>query len=512
MDCVIGHDIGTSTHKAVAVAANGTLRGQASARMSIQTPRPGWAEQHPEAWWAAIVRTTRELLATSGIAPTSVKALSFTGQMQGTLPVDGAGRALMPAMIWLDQRAGREAQAATAGRIRVAGYGAVRLATWVYLTGGAPALNGMDPLAKILWLRDNRPEVWQRTHKLLDVKDYALLRCTGRFATSYDCGNLTWLMNTRTPGWSKTLLSMLDLPEAKLPELVPCTSPVGGLTRGAAEELGLLPGTPVIAGAGDVCAMTVGVGALREGDVHLGIGTSSWITTHVRGRYVDLFGYVASMCSAAPDRNIVVATQQTAGASVEWACRQLLAPNGTPLDYAAFDALVESCEPGAAGLFFAPWMAGERTPVDDRFARAGLWNLSLDHETRHVARAIYEGVALNTRWALGRVERLIGRDAKELRFAGGGACSDTWSQLLADVLDREVVQMAQPQVAAARGAAMIAAHSQGWAPDFESLASLTTVSRRFLPRPEWRALHADRYGAFVDLYRRQKSWFRRVNG
>ena len=512
MDYVIGHDLGTSTHKAVALAADGTLRAHASAALTTESPQPGWAEQDPHAWWAAVVVTTRALIASGEINPAAVKAVSFSAQMQGTLPVDASGRPLAPAMIWLDQRAGREAQEATRGLIRVAGYGPVRFAKWLYLTGGAPALNGMDPLAKILWLRDNRPEIWAQAHKVLDVKDYLLLRCTGRFVTSYDCGNLTWLMNTRTPGWSKTLLSMVGVPEVKLPELVPCTTVVGGLTPEAANEMGLRPGTPVVAGAGDVCAMTVGVGALREEDVHLAVGTSSWITTHVDGRYLDALGYVASMCSAYPGKNVIVATQQTAGASVQWVCTQLLGRDTSPATYAAFDALVESCEPGAAGLFFAPWMAGERTPIDDRFARAGLWNLSLGHETRHVARAVYEGVALNTRWALGRVERLAGRRASELRFAGGGARSATWCQVLADVLDRDVLQMVEPQLAAARGAAMIAAHAQGWAEDFASLARLAVVARRYRPRPEWRGLYDERYAAFVDLYRRQKGWFRRVNG
>jgi xylulokinase len=510
---ILAHDLGTSSDKAALFGGRGEVVGSASAPYGVLMPQPGWAEQDPEAWWAAVCRTTREALARSGATPAEVTAVSFSGQMQGTLPVDAAGRPLMHCMIWMDGRAHAQARQLTTGRIRAFGYGAFRLARWIWLASGAPSLTGTDAISKIVWLRESRPELWDRTHKLLDAKDYLLFRCTGRYVTSYDCGNLTWLMDTRKGRlrWSEALLGSACIPVHLLPELVPSTEIVGGLTAEAAGDLGLLPGTPVVAGAGDAPAMAIGAGAVREREFHLALGTGAWIATHVEHRLVDPLSYVASMCSAHPRKYVVMASQQAAGICVEWARTHLLRVDGQPATYDELDDLAERSEAGAGGLFFLPWMIGERTPIDDRHARAGFVNLGLDHHAPHLARAVYEGIALNARWALEKVERLVGGRGPGIRFAGGCARSDVWCRLLADVLDRPILQVADPELAAARGAALLAAHALGTLPDFESIPSLVPLRASYEPRPASRRRYDEAFGAFRDYYRRNRGWFARVN-
>jgi xylulokinase len=511
---ILAHDLGTSSDKAAVFGETGEVAGSAAAAYDVVAPQPGWAEQDPDAWWAAVCRSTREALARAQAGPADLAAVSFSGQMQGTLPVDAAGRPLMRCMIWTDGRAHAQARRLTTGRIRVFGYGAFRLARWIWLTSGAPTLTGTDAISKIVWLRESRPELWERTHKLLDAKDYLLFRCTGRYVTTYDCGNLTWLMDTRKGRlrWSETLLASAGIPRRLLPELVPSTEIVGGLTAEAARDLGLREGTPVVAGAGDAPAMTVGAGAVGEREFHLALGTGAWIATHVERRLVDPFSYVASMCSAHPRKYVVMASQQAAGSCVEWARTRLLSVDGRPATYDELERLAERSEPGAGGLFFLPWMIGERTPIDDRHARAGFVNLGLGHEPSHLARAVYEGIALNARWALQKVERLVGGRAPAIRFAGGCARSGVWCALLADVLDRPVLQVAEPELAAARGAALVAAHALGFLPDFESIGSRVPVRGTYDPRPAARRVYDEAFGAFRDYYRRNRGWFARVNG
>jgi xylulokinase len=432
--------------------------------------------------------------------------------MQGTLPVDENGRPLMNCMIWLDARAEQQAREATRGWPRIEGYGALRLLHWLHLANGVPNLSGKDFIAKLLWIRNMRPEIWERTEKLLDAKDYLLHRSTGRFVTTHDCGNLTWLMDTRAGRlcWSERLLRMLDITAEKLPDLISGTEIAGELTHQAAADLGLVPGIPVVGGAGDTVAMAVGAGAVRNHEFHLAIGTSAWVATHVPKRKCDVRSYIASICSAHPSKQLLVAHQETGGACVEWA-RRWIAGNGEAPTYKEVDTLVEGYEPGAKNLLFLPWLSGEYAPVDDPWARGAFMNLSLDHELGHMLRAIFEGVALNARWALGKVEKLIGEPAEALRFAGGGAASHVWSQILADVLDRPIIQLDRPQLTAARGAGMIAAHALGMVAEFDDIGGILTGRARYEPRPELRSLYDEKFELFTDFYQRNRSFFRRAN-
>jgi xylulokinase len=505
----LGHDLGSSKDRAVLVAEDGRTVGSGSAGYPTESPHPGWFEQDPLRWWDAVCTATRAALADAGAAPAEVAAVAFTGQMQGTIPVDERGRPLWPCITWMDTRAAAQAAQLTRGLVRVFGYGPLRLARWLWLTSGAPSLTGSDAISKIAWLRQNQPDVWRRTARVLDAKDYLLWRATGHFATTADCANLTWLMDTRPGrrGWSTALLDLAGLSAGILPEIVPSTA-ARPLTAEAARELGLEPETKVVAGAGDVFAMAIGSGAVRLGVVHMALGTGSWVAAHVDRRGVDATSYVASMCSAHPTRYAVVASQQTAGESLEWVRREVLADGHGPLAHDELQALAAGAQPGAGGVMFLPWLCGERTPIDDARARGGFANLALRHGKAEMARAVYEGVAHNTRWALGRVERLVGREARDgVRFGAGGARSPLWCQVLADVLDRPVLPIAQPELGAARGAALLAAHAVGHIPEFDGLEGFASFAGRYEPRPALRARYDQDHAAFCDYYRRNRSWF-----
>lgn len=516
MHFILAHDLGTSSNKAVLTTTRGEIVAATEVSYPLIAPRPEIAEQDPELWWEAVARASREVIAQAGASPGEVAAICFAGQMQCTLPVDIEGLPLSNAISWLDSRAERQAREVTRGWPKIEGYGAWRLARWLRLTNGVPTLSGKDPIAKMLWLREQRPDLWRRTHKCLDAKDFLLYRCTGCFVTSWDCGNATWLMDTRPGriGWSQPLLRTLGLDAARLPELVPGTAVVGPLRAQAAAALGLPEGVPVVAGAGDVASMAVGTGSVQDGAVHLGVGTSAWLAVHVRRRARDLRSYIASICSAHPDRQLLVAHQETGGACIEWS-RRSLGPAVTsgqgPATYKDLDAVAERYEPGAGGVLFLPWLAGEYAPVDDPRLRGGFVNLSLASDAGQMVRAVFEGVALNARWALSKLERLIGAPARQLRFAGGGAASEPWCQILADVCDREVVQFDRPQFAAARGAALIAAHAQGLIPEFAEIEALVPGRACYAPRPELRGLYDERFALFLDFYRRTRGFFARAN-
>ncbi|GAB4325889.1 MAG: FGGY-family carbohydrate kinase [Promethearchaeota archaeon] len=516
---IVAHDLGTSGNKAVLVSTRGDVLGASVEAYEVSFPKPGWAEQNPQDWWNAVCSSTKKLLEETGVSPADVVGTTFSSQMVGLVPIDGNGQPVMNCMIWMDTRSEQQAKRLVKGLIRVSGYGLGRLRKWLKITGGGPSLAGKDPVSKIMWLREERPDLWADTRKLLDVGGYLLLRSTGRYLSSVDQAHVWWLMDTRkeSMGWSDDLLKLAGVPKEMMPEIVRCSDVVGKLDATVAAELGLQEGTPVVAGTGDVAAAAVGSGAVREKEVHLYIGTSSWVCAHVQDRALDIFTSTGAICSAHPEKYLIVAEQETAGGCLEWAKNQLyhaellMREEGKENLYQIFDEMVAKCEPGAKGLMFTPWMFGERVPVDDHSIRASILNLSLDHDRNHLMRALFEGIALNSKWALNAVEKLTKEPASHVNFIGGGAKSDVWCQVFADVLGRPIRQVVDPQMSGARGVALVAAYGLGYLDDFEQIADLVKVKKTFEPRPQYRGLYDEMFSQFVNYYKRNKSWFRKAN-
>ncbi len=513
-------DLGTSGPKAAVISLQGQVAAQAFEPVELILLPGGGAEQKPAEWWAAIVKTCRRAVAESRVAAEDIAAVCCTSQWSGTVAVDREGRALMNAVIWMDSRGSAEIRRLIRGPVRVAGYDARKLLRWIRLTGGAPGQAGKDPLAHILYIRERLPDVYSRTYKFLEPKDYINLRLTGRFAASFDSITLHWVTDNRNLArvcYDPSLIRLSTVDPEKLPELRRTNDILAPLCREAAAELGLRRDLPVVMGTPDVTSAAVGSGAVEDFAGHLYIGTSSWLTCHVPFKKIDLFHNMASLPSAIPDRYFVANEQETAGACLSFLrdslfCRRdALAPEERPVPgFEAFDRLAEGVRPGSAGVIFTPWLYGERTPVEDHTVRSGFFNLSLQSTREHLVRAVYEGVALNGRWLLQVLERFIKRRLDPIHMIGGGANSRVWCQIHADVFDRTIRQVRDPILANARGAAFLAAVSLGML-SFRDIPRLVPIAETFEPEPGNRKTYDRLFREFVQLYKKNRAIYRRLN-
>ncbi|GAB4308553.1 MAG: FGGY-family carbohydrate kinase [Promethearchaeota archaeon] len=507
-ELILAHDLGTSSNKAALVTPRGQVVATAASSYPLIHPAPGWAEQDPRAWWDAVVRTSREALERAGAAPSRVVALAFSGQMMGTVPVDDRGEPTTNALSWLDTRSAPQARKLVRGLVKVAGYGVVRALKWLRITGGGPNLAGKDPTSQMVWIREERPDAWVATHKFLATKGYLVFRATGEFVMTRDNAHVTWLADTRKGQvtWSPSLLKLTGIPREKLPRIVACTDVVGSLTPEAASELGLLEGTPVVGGAADIPSAAVGAGAVREGDAHLYVGTSDWIGVHASRRTASPSTATGAIWGAHPNLLLAIAEQETAGGCLEWLREHLYhgdeAARLAGLDSAhqLFDQLASKSPAGAGGVTFLPWLFGERVPVSDHAARGGFLNLSLSTRREDLVRSVLEGVALNVRWALLAVEKFLKTNLPTLKFVGGGAKSEVWCQVFADVTGKRILRVREPQHAGARGVALLASFALGRVRPFESIEQAVPVDQAFDPDASARRMYDERFRAFRSFY------------
>ncbi len=515
---ILAIDLGTSALKVALVTTRGQVVGLESEPVQLQLLPGGGAEQDPEEWWSAVRRSVTRLL--GRLPGSNVVGIGCTAQWSGTVPVDQAGRPLSNAIIWMDSRGAGEVHRVTGGPVRISGYGVDKLVRWVRKTGGIPGATGKDSVAHILWLKRHHPELYAKAHKFLEPKDYLNLRLTGRFAASYDSIALHWVTDNRDPAhirYDDGLLALAGLDRAKLPDLLPSTSVLGSLTPEAAAELGLSPEVQVVAGTPDIHSAAVGSGATRDLEAHLYVGTSSWLTCHVPFKKTDLLRNMASLPSAIPGRYFIANEQETAGACMSFLRDNLLFHGDglTPLPpppnlYAQFDELAAGAPPGSGGLIFTPWLYGERTPVEDHLIRGGFHNLTLSTTRPQLIRSVLEGVAYNARWLLEAVETFAGRRLDPIRIIGGGARSELWCQIYADVLGRTIDQVDEPLEANVRGAAIVAAVGLGHM-SFDDAPNCVTVRRSYRPQPEHRQLYDRMYRAFRELYRRNRPVLAKLN-
>jgi xylulokinase len=374
---ILAFDLGTSALKAALVSARGGIADSETRALPVRLLAGGGAEQDPEDWWRAVREAARALLARGKVAPGDVAGLSCSTQWGGTVAVARGGRPLAPALIWMDSRGAPHVRRAVAGSVGFRGYGLRKLLRWVRLTGGVPARSGKDPVGHILFLRAERPEVYRAAWKLLEPVDWLGLRLTGRCASSFATIAVHWVTDNRDLArveYDRALLEAAGLERDKLPDLVPPASVLGPLAAGAARELGLPQGLPVAVGMPDIHAAAVGSGAVRDGELHLCLGTSSWLCCHVPYKKVDVFHEMTSLPSARPDRYLLVDEQECAGACLAWAEEHLGLAGDAADPHAELDRLAASAPPGAGGVIFTPWLNGERCPVDDRDLRASFFN------------------------------------------------------------------------------------------------------------------------------------------
>jgi len=486
---IIAHDVGTGGNKAVLVDPAGRVHGSVFEPYETRYPRLHWAEQAPADWWRAVTTSTRRLLEQTGVRAADILCVTFSWQMLGVVPVDAAGEPLRPGIIWLDGRAQEQAQQI------MRKVGGPKL--FAYIVGCAAT--GKDVLPKLLWLKQEEPEVFQRTALFLDVGGYLLYRSTGRMLSDWTAASVTGLFSLKKKTWDTFLMRYFGLPREKFPPLVKSTERVGTLSAKAAAACGLLEGTPVIAGAGDAPSAAVGTGAVGEGEGHIYLGTSGWVGV-VTERIVTGKRGIASIQSADPAKCFLIAETETAGACLKWIADQFYREEQATVEnvYALMDEVVEKVDPGAGFLIFTPWMYGERCPVADVHVRSSFLNLSAEHTREHMLRAVYEGVAYNLRWMLELMGDLYGFQLPVLRLIGGGAQGAPWMQILADVTGKRVETVADPLEAGAVGAALVAAVGLGLYPDFPALKGVVQVARVFEPN----AANAEVYDPLFDMYKR----------
>ncbi len=449
-----------------------------------------------------------------------VAAVSCTAQWSGTVAVDRGGEPLMNAIIWMDSRGARYLDRITGGPIKIEGYGVGKLVRWLRLTGGIPAHAGKDPIAHILYIKHELPQIYRKTYKFLEPKDYLNLRLTGRFAASYDSITLHWLTDNRdisNIAYHDKLIAMSTIDRSKLPDLRRAVDILGPLRPEVAAELGLSERVQVVMGTPDMHSAAIGSGGIRDYEAHLYIGTSSWLLCHVPFKKTDLLHNMAALPSAIPGRYLLFNEQETAGACLNFLRDNLfyaddeLATGTKRADiYRVFDRIVERTPAGSERLVFTPWLYGERSPVDDHTVRGSFYNMSLRTTRAHLIRAVFEGVAYNTRWLLGYVESFIKRRLGAINMIGGGANSNIWCQIHADVLNRPIHQVAEPIHANARGAAFLAAIALGYG-TFDDIPNRIRIAATYQPNPANRKVYDELFGEFVNIYKRNKSIHARLN-
>ncbi|MEX1366359.1 MAG: FGGY family carbohydrate kinase, partial [Nannocystaceae bacterium] len=366
---ILAIDLGTSGPKVALVTPTGQVRGGQSASTSLYLSEGGGAEQDPEQWWSTIVAATARLREQHAEEFERVVAVGVTSQWAGTVAVDADGNALGRAVIWMDSRGARYIDELVGGLVKVEGYAASKLWTWIRRTGGAPSLVGKEPLSHILFLRHERPELYRAAAKLLEPKDYLVMRLTGRAMATYDSIALHWVTDNRDIDridYDPHLLKLAGLSRDQLPDLCRATDVVGTMLPKAARELGLSAEVKVVGGTPDVQSAAVGSGAVRDGQAHLYLGTSSWLTCHVSFKKTDLRNNMASLPSALPGRYFVANEQETAGACLTWLRDNVLHPDdpltpdgdrAAPEDFfARLDQCAAQAPAGAGGVLFTPWL------------------------------------------------------------------------------------------------------------------------------------------------------------
>jgi xylulokinase len=435
----LGIDVGTGSSRALLVDERGRVRaGFTALHEDMHMERPLWAEQRPANWWDAVVQAVRGVLAKAGVTGADVKAVGLSGQMHGLVILDGE-QVIRPSLIWCDQRSQQQVDFVNAklGRENVLCYTA------------NPVLTGFT-LPKLLWVRDNEPANFARVTKMLLPKDYVRFKLTGEFATEVSDASGTSVFDVVNRRWSYEMMDGLGLDRAILPRCYESSEVTGTISAAAAELTGLKVGTPVVGGGGDQAASAVGNGIVQEGIVSCTLGTSGVVFAHMEKVAYDPAGRVHTFCHAVRDKWHVMGVTQGAGLSLQW-FRNQLAP-GTPYDTLTEEAAQSTA--GSQGLFWLPYLMGERTPHLDATIRGGWVGLTASHKRPDLIRSVIEGVSYSQRDCLDIIEGL-GVKVSDVRASGGGAQSAFWRRLLAGILDKRVVTL-ETQEGSAYGAALLA--------------------------------------------------------
>jgi xylulokinase len=470
------------------------VRASAFSGYSTDYLQSNWVEQDPEAWWRAVCQSTQELLCSSGITKDEIGCVSFSGQMMGCVALDRDARPLRSAIIWADTRAVEEAETI----IRQVG-----MQPAYQITGHRASAS--YSAAKIMWIQRHQPEIYARTHKFVHAKDFIVARLTGNFVTDYSDASGTNLYDLQAYDWSADMLLAAGIDREKLPELHAGTDIVGKVRSAAAEEAGLLAGTPVVIGGGDGCCAAAGAGVVREGGAYNYLGSSSWIAIASHQPIFD--PTLRTFTFAHLQRGVYMpcGTMQAAGGSYQWLRDTLCQPEketaqNLQIDpYEAMNLEAEKSKPGANGLTYFPYLLGERSPRWNPDARGVYFGLSMGHTRADIIRATLEGITLNLRVIL---EAFLQQNANipAMRVIGGGAKGRIWRQIMADIYQIPIQRPSLLAEATSLGAALAGGIGIGLYPGWEFAEKITPIIDETQPNPELAALYSHKYEFFNQAY------------
>lgn len=503
---VLAIDLGTTGLKVGLVSTTGDIMWTADAELTTEHLPHGGAEQDGQEWWRLVCAAAREGIASGVVDRDDIAAVSTTGQWASTVPVDDTGVPVGPCILWMDTRGGRHVRRRIGGK--VSGYKAKAIASWIRRTGGAPATSGADPIGHLLHLEIDRREIADAARWYLEPVDYISMRFTGAAAATHASMTGAWLTDNRDLSvldYDGSLLELAGIDRTKLPPLRPTASIVGTVRDDVAADLGLPKGVSVVAGTPDLHSASIGAGTVHDYETHMAISTTSWISCPVSFKKTDIGTQVASIPGAGPDGYLIVNNHETAGACLQWLRDKVLGG-----EFSELTELAASAPPGSGGVIFTPWLAGERSPVDDKTARAGFHNVSIETDRAALVRAVLEGVAYNARWLHDAVEKFTKERLEPIRVFGGGARSDLWCQIHADVMDRTIERCADPMHTGLRGAALLAGIALGDV-DRSTVRQHSPVDATFTPDPTTRAEYDRLFAEFPKLYKAQKGMFHRLN-
>lgn len=486
----LGIDVGTGGTRVVLIDALGiVVASRATEHVPFRSAFPGWAEQDPEDWWRAAQQSIRAVLNAASCQPGDVTAIGLTGQMHGAVLLDAGGKVLRPSLIWCDTRSAPQCVSlhATLGRKRV-----------IELTCN-PALPNFT-LTKILWVRENEPQIFARIVHILCPKDYVRYRLSGTYAMDVQEASGTLLLDVTHRRWSREMAQASGVSLDWLPELFESAEVCARLDQAAAAATGLLAGTPIVAGAGDQGAGAVGMGILKPGSVSATIGTSGVVFAATDQPVRDPLGRLHTFCHAVAGRWHVMGVTQAAGLSLRW-FRDVVSAGlqGEAASYEQLMALAAEAPAGSEGVFWAPYLFGERTPHLDPEVRAAFVGLSAAHGQKHLARAVLEGVAYSLRDTFTLFAEL-GIPVRGVRLGGGGVRGPLWRQIQADVYGRAVEILAAEE-GAAYGAALLAGVGAGAWPDIDTACETSIqVAETIEPDAAARAVYQSGYETYRRIY------------
>jgi xylulokinase len=522
---ILAVDVGTTETKAVLVSPNGYIDSDQST-CSLLYPEKSCVEQSPKELSDAIYCSIRNVLAAHPDLVSRLAGIVFTSQMQNTIPIGKDGKPLMNMLSWMDERAARFIhEEMFKGFIKIEGYPPLKLIKFLRMTGGAPGKTGKDTVCKLAWMKKYKPDLYDAVYKFLDAKDYAIFLATGNYVTSHDMAFITWLMDTRKKNqeewtWSEDIHNTFGLDMHKMPEIKSSTTIVGYVTAEFSKETGTPEGLPVINGSGDLLTSALGSGAIELGHIHVNIGTAGWVATHHPTTAIDMNHYIGTIASGIPGKFLLISKQETLGAALDWIKCMLYPPEltqgiSTSEIYRMINKEITKSPPGANQVILTPWLFGERSPINNPFLRGQIFNVGVNTTRADLCRAAMEGVAFNIRWGMECVEKMSLKKVKpvtdEVRLIGGASKSDQWCQIFADVLQKPVVQMINPQMASAQGAAAIAMVSLGIYKSFNEISRMLKKGNLFKPNTGNKAIYEKLYKQYQALYKNNKVAFKELN-